>query len=119
MKTEQEQYKADAPNVECQFAAVSARLIAQNTAVEQGRMLHAPGLKVSGTFFAFASKGDICIKIPAGRVRALLAAGIGRPLEIRKGSPLREWIRVTPASEDACTSYLIEALDFVAHQQRR
>lgn len=100
------------------FASVAARLIAENASVEQGKMLQSPGLKTSGKFFAFASQDDLFLKLPAARVSALIAAGIGRPCEIRKGAPMREWVRVKPADEDACAAYVAEARDFVAPQQR-
>ena len=101
------------------FASVSASLVAQDPAVEQGRMLHAPGLKISGKFFAFASRDDLYVKLPAARVNELLDSGAGRPCEIRKGSPMREWIRLDPLDEDACVAYVTEARDFVARQQRK
>ena len=81
-------------------------------------MLSAPGLKTSGKFFAFASGEDLCVKLPSARVSDLLATGAGRPCEPRRGSPMREWVRLTPPDEEACAAYVTEALDFVASQQR-
>ncbi len=106
-------------SLERQFAAVSARLLGDDTSVEEGRMLHAPGLKTGGKFFAFAARDDLFVKLPAERVNALVASGAGRPCEIRKGAPMREWVRVTPTDEESCAAYVMEARDFVAHQQRR
>ena len=100
------------------FATVSANLVAQDPAVEQGRMLHAPGLKISGKFFAFAARDELYVKLPAARVKELLDSGAGRSCEIRKGSPMREWIRLSPI-DDASGAYLNEARDFVARQPRR
>jgi len=101
------------------FATVSANLVAQDPAVEQGRMLHAPGLKISGKFFAFASRDDLYVKLPASRVKELLDSGAGRPCEIRKGSPMREWTSSTPSTRTPASPTVNEARDFVARQPRR
>ncbi len=106
------------PERRCRFAAVSAKLLAQDPAIEQGRTLHAPGLKISGKFFAFASRDELYVKLPAARVQELLGSGAGRPCEIRKGSPMREWIRLSPI-DDASGAYLNEARDFVAREHGR
>ncbi len=101
------------------FTTVSANLVAQDPAVERGRMLRAPGLKICGKFFAFATKDDLVVKLPVARVNEPLDSGAGRPCEIRKGSPMREWVRVTPIDDGACGAYVEEARDFVARQPRR
>ncbi|MBA2254422.1 MAG: hypothetical protein H0W07_04840 [Chloroflexi bacterium] len=106
-------------SVEARFASVAADLVARDEAIEQGRMLHAPGLRTSGKFFAFATPDDIVVKLPAVRVQELIASGAGRPCAIRKGAPMREWVRLTPDSDQACAAYLIEGREFVARQQRR
>lgn len=104
---------------ERQFAAVSAKLVARDVTVQKGRMLHARGLKAGGRFFAFATPESLVVKLPAARVSELIGSRVGRPCEIRKGSPMREWVRLTPADEDACGAYVSEARDFVAGQQGR
>lgn len=111
----------DAPFAEParRFELVAAELLAEDQRVERGRMLHSPALRVAGKSFAFATKEDIVIKLPGERVRELIASGQGRPCEIRKGSPMREWVRVQPADEEACRAYLHEAREFLASQQGR
>jgi hypothetical protein len=106
-------------SVEARFATVAAGLVANDETVEQGPMLHAPGLKTSGRFFAFATPEDIVVKLPAERVQELIASGTGRPCAIRKGAPMREWVRLIPDSDQACAAYLIEGRDFVAGQPRK
>ncbi len=101
------------------FAAVAAGLSARDESVEPGRMLHAPGLKTSGRFFAFATPEDIVVKLPAARVQELISSGAGRPCEIRKGAPMREWVRLEPDTDQTCADYLDEARDFVARQKSR
>src|SRR4051812_39952630 len=95
------------------FASVATNLIATDPAVEAGRMLHSPGLRTGGRFFAFATPKDVVIKLPAARVAALISDGEGRPCDIRKkGSPMREWVRVTPRDRATCREYLVEARNF-------
>jgi hypothetical protein len=82
-------------------------------------MLHAPGLRTAGRFFAFATTSDLVVKLSAERVGELIGSGAGRPCEIRRGTPMREWVRLSPTSPRECAIYAIEARDFVASQQGR
>jgi len=106
-------------SIESYFANVSEQLLGDDRRVEQGRMLHSAGLKTTGKFFAFTTKGQLVVKLPAARVAELLANGAGQPCEPRKGRPMREWIVLTPADQDACTAYVVEAHDFVARLTNR
>ena len=106
-------------SLEDQFAAVAANLLGRDASVERGRMLHAPGLKTAGRFFAFATPSELFVKLPAPRVRELVASNMGRACEIRRGAPMREWVRLAPANVDAFASYVDEARDYVVSQQRR
>src|SRR4051812_38001722 len=98
-------------DAEGQFERVSARLLAEG-GVEQGRMLQAAGLKAGGRFFAFTSKGELVVKLPAARVTELIASGVGEPCNPRGGRPMREWVRLRPADEPACAGYVAEARGF-------
>jgi hypothetical protein len=104
-------------SVEGQFARVSDQLLGHDGGVERRRMLHAVGLKTAGKFFAFTTKGELVVKLPAGRVDELIAQGAGRRCDPRKGRPMREWVRLTPVDEEACAAYVLEARDFVAAQR--
>lgn len=104
-------------SVPSQFAEVADRLLG-DAGVERGRKLHAPALKVRGRFFAFTTKGELVVKLPAARVYELIARGAGRPCDPGKGRPMREWVRLTPADEKACAAYIVEARNFVAAQAR-
>ena len=106
-------------SIESQFANVSEKLLGDDPRVEQGRMLHSAGLKTTGKFFAFTTKDQLVVKLPATRVAELIANGAGQPCEPRKGRPMREWIVLTPADQDACTAYVVEAHDFVARLTNR
>ena len=59
------------------FDTASQQRLAEDTAVERGRILQSTGLQRAGTFFAFVRKDDLVVKLPAGRVRELLASGAG------------------------------------------
>lgn len=81
---------------------------------EAGRMLHAPGLKTAGRFYAFATGDNLVVKLPATRVTELIAAGEGRVCEPRPGRPMRQWVCLTPSGHDAVIGHLVEARAFVA-----
>ncbi|GAB3846783.1 hypothetical protein ACFPIJ_39980 [Dactylosporangium cerinum] len=77
---------------------------------EEGRMLHSPGLRTGGRFYAFTSGDDVIVKLPAARVAELIASGAGLPCSPRPGRPMREWVRV-PAQD--CLPLILEARAFV------
>jgi hypothetical protein len=95
------------------FEAAARRMLAADDAVEHGRMFHNDGLKVDGRFLGFATKDDVVVKLPAHRVRELIACGEGRPCQIGKRT-MREWVRLRPADEGTCVAYLSEAREFAA-----
>ena len=95
------------------FESVSAQLLASHPGDDRGRMLRSPGLKTGGKFFAFATKDDLVVKLPAARVAELIVTGAGRPCRPARGRPMREWVRVRPADREACAAFLAEARSFV------
>lgn len=106
--------------LEAIFERMSGRLLEDRAVpVERGRMLRASGLKTAGRFFAFTTGGDLVVKLPEGRVNDLVARDAGRPCQIGRGRPMREWVRVMPPDDEACVAYLIEARDFVAGHDDR
>ncbi|MFI6583096.1 hypothetical protein [Embleya sp. NPDC050493] len=96
------------------FERASRRVLERHRGDRRGRMLHSAGLRTAGRFYAFVTGDDLTVKLPAPRVSELIATGAGRPCEPRRGRPMRQWVRVTPAGADACTAYLLEARAFVA-----
>lgn len=101
------------------FESVSRRLLEKHPGDERGRMLHSPGLKTGGKFFAFAAKGELIVKLPAARVNELIANGEGQPCSPGNGRPMREWVCLVPDDEAACAAYLLEARTFVAAHTSR
>ena len=84
--------------------------------VERGKMLSASGLRdpAAGKFFAFVTRGQLVVKLPAERVTELIASGKGHAFDAGKGRPMKEWVGLSPADEIACAAYMREARKFVA-----
>lgn len=101
------------------FDRASRKLLDEHPGDELGRMLHSPGLKTAGKFYAFATGGDLVVKLPAARVTELIATGAGRACEPRPGRPMRQWVRLAPVDAGSCTAYLVEAREFVASHANR
>jgi len=99
--------------VEESFEAVSRRLISEHPEDELGRMLHRPGIRTNGKFYAFITKSDLVIKLPVDRVDEYIASGVGQECSPRPGHPMRQWVRLAPANEQECAAYLAEARAFV------
>ncbi|MBX9245253.1 hypothetical protein ICW40_10595 [Actinotalea ferrariae] len=63
-------------------------------AVEEGLMLHSPGLKVGGTFFAFVGgDDDLIVKLPRARADAAVADGSAHPVTLGTRT-MKEWVSV-------------------------
>jgi hypothetical protein len=66
-----------------------------------GRRFGAEALRVHGSIFAMLVSGGLVVKLPAERVEALIAAGLGGPFATGRGRPMKEWVTVVgddPAS---------------------
>lgn len=100
-------------SVEALYAGLAARF-AREPGVAEGRAFHSPSLTVGGKIFAMLVRGELVVKLPAGRVQELVASGEGAPFDAGKGTPMREWVRLRPADDEACTAYAREAHAFVA-----
>jgi hypothetical protein len=72
------------------FESVSRQLLAEYPCDQQGRMLRSVGLKTTGKFFAFTTKRDLVVKLPAARVAELIASGASQPCDPGKGRPMKE-----------------------------
>jgi hypothetical protein len=104
-----------AVSVEEMFAAVTTRLVAEDPGLEQARMFGSTGLRIeNGKFCGFARKDELVVKLPADRVAALITSGEGSVFDAGRGRPMKEWVALRPADEQALEGYVLEAREFVA-----
>jgi hypothetical protein len=69
-------------------------------------------LRYHGKIFAMLVRGRLVLKLPAGRVTALIAAGEGAAFDANKGVPMREWFGLDPESGLDWLQLAREAVDF-------
>jgi len=56
-------------------------------------------LKVGRSIFAMEYAGSLVVKLPAARVRELIAAGTGAAFDGGKGKPMKEWLMVVDPAD--------------------
>jgi hypothetical protein len=69
-------------------------------------------LRFQGRIFAMLVRGRLVVKLPAGRVDALIEAGDGIRFDANKGTPMKEWLSVDPDTGQDWLVLAREALDF-------
>jgi hypothetical protein len=69
-------------------------------------------VRFQGKIFVMLVRGSLVLKLPAPRVAALAAAGDGVPFDANKGTPMKEWLSLDPASGQEWLPLAREALDF-------
>ena len=75
-------------------------------------------LTLGGKMFACLYKGELLLKLPEGRVEALVSSGLGSPLSARGKRPMREWVSVPPTVEADWLALAEEARTFVRSQAK-
>ena len=96
------------------------RAFAGRDGVEQpgeGRAFGSSALKVDRKIFAMAVAGRLVLKLPAARVRALIADGDGMPFDAGKGRPMKEWVAL--ADDTEAITLAEEAYAFVGGRPAR
>jgi hypothetical protein len=84
------------------------------SAPDQGRGFGSGSLRVGGKIFAMLAHGRLVVKLPKRRVDALVGAGDGIRFDANKGTPMKEWFSLDPASHVDWVSLAGEALTFVS-----
>jgi hypothetical protein len=77
-----------------------------------GRALHNDALKIDGKIFAFFQRDRLVVKLPADRVRALVASG-AEPFT-SGGRTMREWVAVKPRTAAEQQRLALDAAKYVA-----
>jgi hypothetical protein len=70
-------------------------------------------LRCRGRIFAvLSSREEFAVKLPRQRIDALVASGAGKRWDAGKSRPLKEWLAVSPGSEQLWLPLAREALTF-------
>jgi hypothetical protein len=77
-----------------------------------GRGFGSSALRYRGKIFAMCVDGELVVKLPAARVSALVTDGAGVRFDGNKGTPMKEWFRLAPASTLDWSALAHEALGF-------
>ncbi|MFD2092056.1 hypothetical protein [Blastococcus deserti] len=79
----------------------------------------ADALKVDGSIFAMLVRGGLVLKLPAGRVAALVGSGAATPFSNGAGRVMREWAVLTGGDDGADLTLAREALEHVRSRSAR
>lgn len=75
-------------------------------------------LRVHNKIFAMLVRGRLVVKLPQGRVDALVEAGEGDNFDANKGTPMKEWFSLSPESALNWSALAREAMAFVGGQHK-
>ena len=104
-----------APSPEDAYAAIEAEFIGKTQITRSAKKGFAEGgLMTSGKLFAVRRKDDLLLKLPAGRVEALIATGKGAPFSTGAARTMREWVLAQPQAADEWPRLAREAEAFVS-----
>jgi hypothetical protein len=81
------------------------------------RAFGADALKVDGRIFAMVARGRLVVKLPRGRVDALVAAGEGDLFGPGHGRLMKEWLALDPGSDQDWDALANEALIYVGRRR--
>jgi hypothetical protein len=74
-------------------------------------------LRIDGKIFAMFVRGRLVVKLPKVRVDELVEAGEGDRFDANKGTPMKEWLSLDPASRLAWRPLIQEAFAFVSRRR--
>jgi hypothetical protein len=78
----------------------------------QGRGFGRSAVRFNGKIFVMFVRGRLVLKLPEDRVDEMIATGHGVRFDANKGTPMREWLSLDPASEQPWLPLATEALSF-------
>jgi hypothetical protein len=79
-----------------------------------GRGFGRSAVKFQGKIFAMLVRGELVLKLPAGRVDELIAVGAGVRFDANKGTPMKEWLSLDARGGPDWLPLAREALEFAA-----
>ncbi len=82
------------------------------------RAFGSTSLKTDGKIFAMLVRDRLVVKLPATRVLALVADGVGEPFDPGHGRIQREWLSVRGEDPDQWHELALESEAFVAKRPR-
>lgn len=108
------------PSPEDRYAALAAALLARGcSSPAHRRGFGANALTEGGRIFATLTHSRrLLVKLPAARVTALVAEGVGARFDANRGRPMKEWLLVAPGHEDDWRELAEEALAFARDRKR-
>jgi hypothetical protein len=83
----------------------------------QGRGFVRSACRFNGKIFVMFVRGRLVLKLPEDRVENLIASGHGIRFDANKGTPMREWLSLDPASDQPWSPLAREALSFARSGQ--
>ncbi|MDB5444332.1 MAG: TfoX/Sxy family protein [Phenylobacterium sp.] len=82
------------------FAAVIAAFDDEpDVRLSEARGFSRGGLMRGGKLIATLRGERLLLKLPAARVQALIATGVGAAFDANKGRPMKEWVTVGPEAD--------------------
>jgi hypothetical protein len=82
----------------------------------QGSGFGQSALRFHKKIFAMLVRGQLVVKLPKARVDELVTAGDGTRFDANKGTPMKEWLALTPSSTLDWSALAGEALDFAGRR---
>ena len=79
-----------------------------------GRGFGSSALRFNKKIFAMYVRGRLVVKLPKARVDELVNGGDGVRFDANKGTPMKEWLALDPASDRSWSDLAREALEFAA-----
>jgi len=83
----------------------------------EGKGFGSNALRIRGKVFAMLVRGHLVVKLSKGRVDSLVRSGDGVRFDANRGTPMKEWFSVDPASDLEWGSVVREAMAFVSPTQ--